>query len=224
MWFCAAAEQQHLHVDNIGTARETLRCPLLCTNGTKSFHQSGLLACNNTANLIPNQRETIPPSGPFLHTEAFTFRDLRLKSTTHNKRLFVILTGQWGYSARVTFQHDVTFPGHQHAHMKMSKKKKKKINFVFGVISSWKSHSGKNGRVWQGVDTALYRALQRQIFWSGGCKNSVQPMSPEIAGFFDTGKYYNWESGYKVSFLFMTWFNIHLRNSEQLGWKSRTEV
>lgn len=59
----------------------------------------------------------------------------------------------------------------------------------------------------------------RQIFWSGGCKNSAQPMSPEIAGFFDTGKY-NWESGYKFTFLFMAWVNILLRSPEQL-WKSR---
>lgn len=37
-------------------------------------------------------------------------------------------------------------------------------------------------------DGALYHVSAKQIFWSGGCKNFVQAMSPEIAGYSDTGK------------------------------------
>lgn len=91
-----------------------------------------------------------------------------------------------------------------------SRENVKKLGFVFGVISRQSGKTAEFGREWTQPGIA-----QRQIFWSGGCKNS------EIAGVFDTGKYYNWESSYKVSFLLMTWFNIHWRSSELLGWKSR---
>lgn len=44
-------------------------------------------------------------------------------------------------------------------------------------------------------------------------------MSPEIAGFFDTGKYYNWERGFKNQFSLL-WFNILLRSSRSLPVKA----
>lgn len=138
-----------------------------------NFHQSGLFGCN--------QRETFPPSGPFLHTEAFTFRDLWLKSTAHHKPLFVILTGQRGCS-ELPVSAWCNLPGTP----ARSHENVKKTQLCFWSYFKLRKPQWKNGRVWQGVDTALYRALQGQIFWSGGCKNSVQPMPPEIAGFFDT--------------------------------------
>lgn len=89
-----------------------------------------------------------------------------------------------------------------------------------------KSHSGKKtaefGREW---DTRLYIVLcKARYFGREGVKTQRNPCRQKLLVPFDTGKYYNWESGYKVSFLFMAWFNNHLRSSEQLGWKSRAEV
>lgn len=60
-----------------------------------------------------------------------------------------------------------------------------------------------------------------RYFGQEGVKTQCIPCCQKLLFFFVTGKYYNWESSYKVSFLLMTWFNIHWRSSEQLGRKSR---
>lgn len=53
-------------------------------------------------------------------------------------------------------------------------------------------------------------------------------MSPKIAAFFDTGKYYNWESGYKVSSLYdMVQYSLEkfwtawLEQQEDRGFKDK---
>lgn len=64
----------------------------------------------------------------------------------------------------------------------------KLLQSALGVRSSLKNHSGKIAEL-AAEDGALYQGSARQIFWSGGCKNFVLHISPEIAGFGDTGNH-----------------------------------
>lgn len=104
------------------------------------------------------------------------------KPPSHHKPFFVVAECDAVAISRPS-QRDVTFPGWQNVHMKMSNcstlllelfqvSKEKKKNPTVERLQSLAAEDG-----------ALYHVCARQIFWSGGCKNFVQPMSPEIAGF-----------------------------------------
>lgn len=76
----AAAEQHRPRVAGRRTARERLGCPLLCAAGTDL--PTPIRPFDNSADLVPNQRQTSPPST----------RSPSGMFGSHHKPLFVIPT------------------------------------------------------------------------------------------------------------------------------------
>lgn len=115
------------------------------------------------------------------------FRDVWViltKPSSHHKPLFV---GKECNAVAISCpsQHDVTSPGWQNVRMKMSNYSTLLLE-VFQVKKKKKATVERSQSL-AAEDGALYHGSARQI-WSGGCKKFVQPVSPEIAGFSDTGK------------------------------------
>lgn len=103
------------------------------------------------------------------------------KPPSHHKPFFVVEECN-AVTISCPPQRDVTFPGWQNVHMKMSNCSTLLLE-LFQVLKKKQKPTVERLQSLAAEDGALYHVSARQIFWSGGCKNFVQPMSPEIDGF-----------------------------------------